>query len=99
MKHNIRHSAQAILAQALPSDDKALEELAGRLNTRGNVLAVFRSGDYKVPLDRAFRIADAVNVDRAQFFTACLAQFMPEEDMQKFCEAFAPSLPPREMET
>lgn len=88
MNYDLRYSVQAILARALPSDSKALEELAERLDTSVNLLKVFRSGDCRVPLDRAFKIADALELEPAGFFSACLSQFLDETNYQRFLEAF-----------
>jgi hypothetical protein len=88
MKNSMKNKVQDILSRTLPADDEALTELANRLETKALILKVYRSGDLRIPLDRSFMIADALGLDPADFFTACLSQFLGDEDIEKFLEAF-----------
>jgi hypothetical protein len=82
------HTVQGILSRTLPNDDTALAELANRLETSTQILKVYQSGDLRVPLDRAFEIADVLELDRAQFFTSCLKQFLSDEAFALFLVEF-----------
>ena len=88
MNYNLNVDVQQMLTNTLPADDKGLEGVAACLGTTPKLLNAFRSRDLKVPLDRAFAIADALKLDRAAFFAACLNQFLSESDMAKFMAAF-----------
>jgi hypothetical protein len=89
MLHEGFETVTDLLRHALPADDQALEDLARRLGYKsGKILQAFRSGDLTVPWDRAFALADALNIDRAEFFTLCLKQSLPEQLYDDFLSAF-----------
>jgi hypothetical protein len=89
MLHQGFETVTDLLRHTLPTNDQALEDLAHRLGYKsGKILQAFRSGDLKVPLDRAFELADAIGVDEAEFFRLCMKQFLPEPTYAQFLQAF-----------
>jgi hypothetical protein len=87
MNHKETAIAKCIRA-ALDKGDYDIQDVASRLGFRApNMITAIAAGDIKLPLDKAFPLADILKEDRFEFFMMALEQHLDGRTMAEFREA------------
>ncbi|SIT10257.1 hypothetical protein SAMN05421759_1166 [Roseivivax lentus] len=76
----MNHSPTArLIADAIDASGKTQREIAEEVRfPRGNVISMLRSGEMRLPIERASALARALGIDEKLLISTAMTEYMPE---------------------